>query len=90
MTEKPISVTTVHPIIAQLRRERQKRYTQPEMADLIGTSRGNISDWEYGRYAPNLANLTAWARALGFELALVPIGKPAPAVETVELPGVSR
>lgn len=67
------SITNLHPIITQLRRERQKRYTQPQMAGLIGTSRGNISDWEYGRYSPNLANLTAWARALGFDLALVPI-----------------
>jgi transcriptional regulator with XRE-family HTH domain len=64
--------TGLHPIITQLRRERQKTCTQAEMARRCGTSRGNISDWEYGRFSPTLAHLTAWADALGFELTLTP------------------
>ena len=67
-----IRAAGLHPIIAQLRRARQKRCSAQQLADQIGKSRGVVTDWEYGRHSPNLDNLTAWAAALGYEVILRP------------------
>jgi transcriptional regulator with XRE-family HTH domain len=38
--------------------------TQAELAAAVGTSQGNLSDWESGRREPNLSSLRALAAAL--------------------------
>ena len=43
----------------------------------IGVSRSAVSLWELGRQIPDATSLSAWARALGYELALyIPVSNP--------------
>lgn len=46
--------------------------TQREVADAAGISPNTVNACERGYNAPNLASTRKWAKALGFELTLVP------------------
>lgn len=61
----------LHPLVAQLRAERQSHgLQQKEVSEMAGTSEANLSRWETGANVPNLAGVTLWAAALGFEITL--------------------
>lgn len=50
---------------AEIRRLRKgKKYTQQELADLVGVTKTTVLDWEKGRYFPKGENLTNLAKAL--------------------------
>lgn len=65
--------TEMHPLVAELRRARQKSLSQQGLASLVGVSAPTVNDWEYGLREPKLGDLVTWARALGFEVRLVPL-----------------
>lgn len=65
------------PIKAALRAERRRQgLSQTELAVRMGlTTYTNVQQWERGTKDPSLGNLRRWAAALGFDLALVPLGQ---------------
>jgi transcriptional regulator with XRE-family HTH domain len=63
----------IHPLVAELRRARQKSFSQQALAKLVGVSGPAVNDWEYGLTQPRLGPFVEWARVLGFEVKLVPI-----------------
>jgi transcriptional regulator with XRE-family HTH domain len=62
----------VHPLVQELRRERQKTMSQVAMARKLGVSGPTINNWEYGLSQVTVWNLAEWADALGYELKLIP------------------
>ena len=66
-------MTRRHPIVSQLREIRRHRrgVSQRSLAAVIGADRTAVGNWETGRFDPRLASVTAWANALGYDLALV-------------------
>ena len=72
---------TPDPIVTQLTRARyDQSLTQRATAARIHSPaiRTSIAAWESGRRSPMLATLRAWARALGYDLVLQPIGETRP------------
>ena len=64
-----------HPIVAQLAAERVRQgLTQPKLAKRIRYSTDSIKGWENGHKAPSFETMTLWAGALGYRIALVPVG----------------
>ncbi len=61
-----------HPIAVQLllARAGQRGVTQDVIAARVGVSVQTVQAWEAGKKNPSLHHLTAWAAALGLELAL--------------------
>ncbi|WP_043512363.1 helix-turn-helix domain-containing protein [Actinoplanes sp. SE50/110] len=65
-------MTSVDPIIAQLRDRRNQRGLKPYvLAGLAGLSQQYVYRTEAGLHSPRLDTLRAWADALGYDLALV-------------------
>lgn len=63
----------VHPVIRQLRAEREeRRMTRPELSRLVGYHLNNILAWELGKTRPLFAYVCDWAKAFGLELVLRP------------------
>jgi XRE family transcriptional regulator, regulator of sulfur utilization len=54
---------------------RQKGITQTRLAKLSGIGQADISRIESGRANPTISTLATLARALGFGIALVPLGQ---------------
>jgi transcriptional regulator with XRE-family HTH domain len=46
--------------------------SQREITRRLGTSSATVSQWERGTNQPTLSRLRAWARSLGYDLALAP------------------
>ena len=66
-------MSRVHPIITQLRAERERRaISRPRMAALTGWSVHAIEGWEWGDRSPLLDNLADYAQALGYTITLTP------------------
>lgn len=64
-----------HPIVAQLAAERVRQgLTQPKLAERIRYSTDSIKGWETGHKAPSFDSMTLWAGALGYRIALIPVG----------------
>lgn len=64
---------TPHPLVAQLKAERQARgLSQEAVARRIGTTRALVSLWETGQGTPGLFNTIAYAAALDYTLTLTP------------------
>lgn len=62
-----------HPIVQELRRiRRDSKLSQGALANTIGINQNSIAYRETGRVSPLLSHLSAWAEALGYELALRP------------------
>lgn len=56
---------TVHPLVAALRAERdRRRWTRTHVAQRIGCSPASLWRWETGRASPPLDTLAAWAATL--------------------------
>ena len=61
-----------HPMAVKLRRIRLLRgLSQCQLAERIGVGRHDVGNWETGRFDPRLLMATAWANALGYDLAPV-------------------
>lgn len=61
----------VHPLIRQLREEREKRKMgRPELEEKSGYHVSQILSWELGKVNPDFMSMHDWAEALGFELIL--------------------
>lgn len=59
------------PIVKLLREIRiEKKITLSNLARNLGTSYGNIADWERGVHEPKVSSLEKWAEALGYEFDL--------------------
>lgn len=59
-------------IVTLLREIRiEKKITLVELARDLGTSYGNIADWERGIHEPKISSLEKWAAALGYEIDLM-------------------
>jgi transcriptional regulator with XRE-family HTH domain len=65
------------PIVEALRAERERRvWTQKQLGQKLGRStHQTIWVWENGANEPKLSSLRAWAKALGFDVVLVPSGE---------------
>jgi transcriptional regulator with XRE-family HTH domain len=64
---------TRDPILMDLIRIRYKQgLTGKVVADRIGVQVSQLAQWEAGHRRPQVNNVTAWARALGYELSLRP------------------
>lgn len=65
-----------HPIIDDLKAERQRRGMSAAVAaERAGISQSAIYRWEEGGASPRLAELAAYAAALGYALALSATGR---------------
>jgi transcriptional regulator with XRE-family HTH domain len=64
------AATDVGPLLADLRRTR--RTSQRQLAADSRTRQAQISNFELGATRPNLDSLIRLAKALGYDLALVP------------------
>lgn len=66
----------VDPIVVLLREERRRQgLSQTDVAQAIGRKTyQTVHQWERGANQPNIVNVREWARALGFDVTLVPIG----------------
>jgi transcriptional regulator with XRE-family HTH domain len=66
------------PILAELRAERRRRgWSQTDLGQRLGRrTYQSIYRWESGTNDPTLANLRAWAAALGYELTLGKLNTP--------------
>lgn len=63
----------VHPLIAQLRELREARgLSRRTVSQLSGVSVSAIEHWEWGTRAPVLGGVSAYAAALGVDIALYP------------------
>jgi transcriptional regulator with XRE-family HTH domain len=63
-----------HPIVAQLRADRENRgWSQAALARRIGVGTSTVQTWEYGSREPVLRHARAWAAALGYTLTLAPV-----------------
>lgn len=60
----------VHPLVKELRLERQKQLSQQKLAAKLGYSSPSVNGWEYGHAQPTVGVVAEWARVLGFELVL--------------------
>lgn len=49
--------------------------TQQVVADEIGCSKKQLGEWEIGDHSPSIRAVERWAKALGYELDLHPIGE---------------
>lgn len=49
--------------------------SQGELAKIISAGQGSISEWERGYKDPSVLNFLGWARALGYDVRLIPIGE---------------
>ena len=66
----------VHPIVAQLRALRlEQGYTQEALAEIVEIDRATIAYGERGDVQTTLANLSAWAEALGYRIVLKETGE---------------
>lgn len=65
------------PIVEALRAERKQRgWTQTDVGRRVGhTSYQSVWSWENEAQEPRLSSLRAWAKALGFDVVLVPSGE---------------
>ena len=65
-------------LCAELGAAREARgLTRAAVGERIGVSRAAVSKWELGHHLPGATHLSAWARSLGYELALyVPLTSP--------------
>ena len=72
-------MTVEDPIVVTLRAERERRgLTQQQLGERLGRKTyQSVWQWENGVTSPGLANLREWARALGYDLVLIPVGEPA-------------
>jgi transcriptional regulator with XRE-family HTH domain len=52
--------------------EKKKKYSQRELAEILGVPQSYISNLENGKINPTLSSMIEIARALGFELMLIP------------------
>lgn len=78
MSETP-SAEKDAPIVVILTRERARQGLSLEaVARRVGTGKSSIHNWEHGDRSPNLDNLQAWARALGYQVRLTRV---APRIE---------
>jgi transcriptional regulator with XRE-family HTH domain len=69
-----MSRRTPHPIVAQLRADREDRgWSQAALARRIGVGTSTVQTWEDGSRQPVLRHLLAYARALGRRVTLTPI-----------------
>lgn len=64
-------MNTPHSLIEPLAtRRRALGVSQRAIADVCGLERHTVSDWEVGRRTPLLANLAAYANAVGMSLSI--------------------
>lgn len=62
---------TIHPLLKQLRAERERRrITRPALSLKLGYHVNNILAWEMGKAQPEFRVVFDWAQALGLELIL--------------------
>ena len=76
-----------------LRARKAKGMTQEQLAELLQTSRSNISHWENGRTLPDIETVKRLSRILGcnFLDGREPMeGKDEPPVQEVAVPGTSQ
>lgn len=65
------------PIIAELKLLRMLNGVRAvDVVAAEGMSLAALSHWENGHKTPHLHNLRAYARAVGYDLALVPLEEP--------------
>jgi transcriptional regulator with XRE-family HTH domain len=70
-------VSEPHPLVAALAEERQGRGFPASWAgERAGLGKSTVAQWERGERSPRLDQLTAYAKALGFELTLTPLELP--------------
>ncbi len=72
-------MTTTDPIVAALTAERHRRgLSRRQVSIRLGQKTGkSIWDWENEKCSPSLPSIRKWARALGYDLALIPRGEQA-------------
>jgi transcriptional regulator with XRE-family HTH domain len=67
MTPAPVEPKT--PLGAAIRKYRmRRRWDQQTLAERLGVTQSNVSDWERGRHAPSLSLLMDIAATLGVPL----------------------
>lgn len=68
------------PVVAQLRAARRERGLSLQLvAESIGRSTyQSVWQWESGTHDPLLSHVREWARALGYDLVLVPASEDQP------------
>ena len=67
---------TPEEVVDYLRLERvRQRVYQREIAEVVGVTQPQVSQWEMGVWTPKVENLFAWADALGLEFELVRRGE---------------
>jgi len=71
-------MTNLRFLLTELRAIRKSAgLTQLQLATAVGTGVNMIQRWEAGEVSPSLVNFIAWAEALGYEIDLHQIEKPA-------------
>jgi transcriptional regulator with XRE-family HTH domain len=69
----------IHQLLAM---RQQAGLTQQQVAERMGTKKSNISRLERGNSNPGWSTLTNYAKACGFQLALVATAESSPEVNT--------
>ena len=77
--EQLAAMRAADPIIRQLRVLRTERgITLMRVGALIHMAYQTVNAWESGRHEPPISTVRRWARALGYDLVLVPREPPVP------------